>query len=308
METKICKKCHLEKPITEFNKHRGECKACVKEYNRKYHQENREKIAEKKKIYNETHKEQIAEMYHNYYLNNMEKKKAYAKEYVEKNREMVLAKKKIYRDTHKDEWKEYYETHKDYFKEYKKTPRYKEQQREYQKAHKERYKELRKNWALNNPEKIQEIKKKAGKKYRETHKEKRKAYIEANRDRINETKRIYETNRRQNDMMYSFINRIRALIYISFAKKGYKKNSHSYEILGCDYKTFMQHLLQTFKENYGYEWDGIEEVHIDHIVPLATAKSEEDVVALCYYENLQLLKAKDNLEKHDKLDWKLKEE
>ena len=76
METKICKKCHLEKPITEFNKHRGECKACVKEYNRKYHQENREKIAEKKKIYNETHKEQIAEMYHNYYLNNMEKKKS----------------------------------------------------------------------------------------------------------------------------------------------------------------------------------------------------------------------------------------
>ncbi len=64
-------------------------------------------------------------------------------------------------------------------------------------------------------------------------------------------------------------------------------------------------LLETFKENYGYEWDGKEEVHIDHIIPLAIAETEEDVYELCYYENLQLLKAKDNLKKHDKLDYKI---
>ena len=37
--------------------------------------------------------------------------------------------------------------------------------------------------------------------------------------------------------------------------------------------------------------------HIDHIVPLATAQTEEDVIKLCHYTNLQLLTAKDNLEK-----------
>ena len=44
-------------------------------------------------------------------------------------------------------------------------------------------------------------------------------------------------------------------------------------------------------------YDNKEKVHIDHIIPLATAKTEEDVIKLCHYTNLQLLKAKDNLKK-----------
>ena len=67
----------------------------------------------------------------------------------------------------------------------------------------------------------------------------------------------------------------------------------------------MEHLLQTFKSNYGYEWDKKEPVHIDHITPLAIAKTEEDIIKLCHYTNLQLLKAKDNLQKNSKLDWRL---
>ena len=66
---------------------------------------------------------------------------------------------------------------------------------------------------------------------------------------------------------------------------------------------FINHLLETFKNNYGYKWDGIEKVHIDHIIPLATAKTKEEVIKLCYYTNLQLLKAKDNIEKGNKLNW-----
>ena len=35
-------------------------------------------------------------------------------------------------------------------------------------------------------------------------------------------------------------------------------------------------------------------------------KTEDEVIKLCYYTNLQLLRAQDNLEKHDRLDWKVR--
>lgn len=80
-----------------------------------------------------------------------------------------------------------------------------------------------------------------------------------------------------------------------------------YMIFGLNKEEFVKHLLTTFINNYGYEWDGKEPVHIDHIIPLATAKTEEEVIELCYYTNLQLLKAKDNLKKSCKLDFNKKE-
>ena len=40
---------------------------------------------------------------------------------------------------------------------------------------------------------------------------------------------------------------------------------------------------------------------IDHVVPLASAKTAEDMFALCYYTNLQPLWAKDNLRKGAKM-------
>ena len=58
--------------------------------------------------------------------------------------------------------------------------------------------------------------------------------------------------------------------------------------------------------NYGYEWDGIEKIHIDHIIPLDTAKIENDIIRLNHYTNLQLLKPLDNWQKKNKLNWKLK--
>ena len=110
-----------------------------------------------------------------------------------------------------------------------------------------------------------------------------------------------------NDDIYRFKQQIRTVIRSSFTRKGYSKKSHTYEIIGIDFDKFGAHLLKTYKDIYGMEWDGIEKVHIDHIIPLATAKTEEDVIKLCHYTNLQLLKGEDNLSKGDKLDWKLEE-
>ena len=93
------------------------------------------------------------------------------------------------------------------------------------------------------------------------------------------------------------------MISNSFRKVGYSKSQETSEIIGMNLDDFDEYLRKTFANRYGYEWDNVEPVHIDHIIPLATAKTEEDVMKLCNYSNLQLLKAKDNLIKSSRLEW-----
>lgn len=164
--------------------------------------------------------------------------------------------------------------------------------------------ECNKKWVKENQEQNQITRKK----YRENNKEKIKEiqfkWKKENKKKINEYKKQqYYKNKK--DEKNKFIFQTRNLIYKAFKRKGYSKNDKTEKILGCDYKTFIKHLLKTFKNNYDYEYDGKEIVHIDHIIPLSIAQTEEEVIKLCYYTNLQLLKAKDNLHKSNKINWRL---
>ena len=48
-------------------------------------------------------------------------------------------------------------------------------------------------------------------------------------------------------------------------------------------------------------WINHGEWHIDHIIPLASAKNEKELIKLCYYRNLQPLWAFDNMSKSAKI-------
>jgi hypothetical protein len=75
--------------------------------------------------------------------------------------------------------------------------------------------------------------------------------------------------------------------------------------LGCDIQFFKNYIEEMFIddmswENYGKVWD------IDHKIPLASATTEEEVLRLNHYTNLQPLDSYINRNvKRDKLDFSI---
>lgn len=72
-------------------------------------------------------------------------------------------------------------------------------------------------------------------------------------------------------------------------------------ILGASYEEVKKHIEKQFTDGMSWENRGFYGWHIDHIIPLASAKTEEELIKLCHYTNLQPLWWKDNLEKGAKI-------
>lgn len=96
--------------------------------------------------------------------------------------------------------------------------------------------------------------------------------------------------------------------FIRAFKGQYKKSDRTEELLGCTIQEAINYIETTFKEGMSWENHGrckdgsCENVwHIDHKIPLDSAKTEEELVKLCYYTNLQALWAFDNLSKNSQI-------
>lgn len=107
--------------------------------------------------------------------------------------------------------------------------------------------------------------------------------------------------RLETDPLFKFQVRCRQSTIYAFKRNGYTKTSNTHKLLGCSWETLRDRFEQMFED--GMNWDNHGEWHIDHIVPISTARTKEDVVKLCHYTNLQPLWAADNLAKSDNLSW-----
>ena len=101
------------------------------------------------------------------------------------------------------------------------------------------------------------------------------------------------------DSVFKFKRKIRRTLRDSFKRKGYSKNTQSQKILGGNWETVKEHFESLFTE--GMNWNNMGQWHIDHIIPLSVAKTEEEIINLCNYKNLQPLWAEDNIKKGDKI-------
>jgi len=130
-----------------------------------------------------------------------------------------------------------------------------------------------------------------------------KEYASLNKEKISTYKKEYQRNRRKTDPVYKLKYVVGRMIRNSLKCKGLSKNKKSMDILGCSIEFFKAYIEERFIddmswENYGTYWD------IDHKIPLSTAVTEEQVLELNHYTNLQPLDSHINRNvKRDKVDF-----
>jgi len=170
--------------------------------------------------------------------------------------------------------KEYRLNHKEYFV---------MKNREHHIVNKENISERKRKYYLENGEKLRENKKK---------------YYLKNKEKLNKQSVMRVNKRKNDDKLFKLKTNIRGLINCSIKLSGYRKLSKTQNILGCTFEEFKIYLESKFEpwmnwNNYG-NWNGEpKEVNtawdIDHIVPMCTAKAENEVLNLNYYTNFQPL-------------------
>lgn len=149
-------------------------------------------------------------------------------------------------------------------------------------------------------EAIRVSKRKYQEKYRKINPEQKNNWRINNLEKVREYNRKYESNKRKIDFVYKFSMDIRNLINGSFKRKNCIKPKKTEEILGCSISEFKEYILNKCPEGVTLENFNRYGYHIDHIIPISKAKSEEDVIKLCHYTNLQPLWYKENLMKSNK--------
>ena len=121
-----------------------------------------------------------------------------------------------------------------------------------------------------------------------------------NPEKVRVTKNNYNKNRKIIDNLFKLKINLRTMINNSFRKRNLFKNSKTNDILGCSYEEFKNYLESKFESwmnwnNHGkYDGSFNSGWDVDHIVPISNAKTEDDVIRLNHYTNLQPLCSKIN--------------
>ncbi len=121
--------------------------------------------------------------------------------------------------------------------------------------------------------------------------------------------REYFKGRYHSDPLFRLSMNIRTSIAISIKNRGFTKPYKTEKILGCTIKEFKEYIESKWSswmnwDNYGnriYDpkkinnsWD------LDHIIPVSSAKTQEDIIKLNHYSNFQPLCSVNN--RHIKKD------
>ena len=272
---KNCVKCNELKSIEDFYKSKRNkdglytyCKVCQKLKRNNSYKKNKEIETKRNKIWYENNKEKIKEYRKEYYIiikeNNINnKKQRWFDKYLQNKTEIDKYFNKI--EITKDNVEQYV----------RKYNRYKTNLKS---------REYTKNWSKVNLD------------YR-------KIYYNENKEKM--IKQIATNNKKRlkTDAVYKFKCNVRSLVKGSF-KRGtnqFRKDAKTEFILGCTIEEFRLYIEKRFTDGMTFENHGLKGWHLDHIIPLSTANTEEEIIKLNHYTNFQPLWAEDNLKKGNKI-------
>jgi len=160
-----------------------------------------------------------------------------------------------------------------------------------------------KQWRERDLEKI----KKRDREYYWRHVERYREYSRQYNKRHTDEKRKYSRNyypeynriRRARDPLYKLSGYLSSRIWYSFKRIGLNKQTNTETLLGIDWLTCKQYIEGQFSKDMN--WNNYGEWHIDHKIPLISAKTEKGLITLCHYTNLQPLWAFDNHSKNGRI-------
>jgi hypothetical protein len=196
-------------------------------------------------------------------------------------------------------------------------------------------KEYRKAWKLAHPERVAAIQRA----YDKAHKDDHAAYYLANRERMLIRQKLYalehkeersewaaahylknredllsatklyqrehrtertahDRERLKTDPLFRLSKYLRTRTWEALRVKSWRKTTLFSKYIGCTLEELKLHLEKQFQPEM--TWDNYGKWHIDHIIPLSSATTVEELYKLCHYSNLQPLWAEDNLRKHAK--------
>lgn len=150
--------------------------------------------------------------------------------------------------------------------------------------------------------------------YQQEHKKERKLYRQQGhikeqekeyrtRPQVKEKRNKRKRERKLIDINYKIRENLRKRLHMAI-KFNFKAGS-AINDLGCTVEEFKIYIESKWLN--GMNWQNWSQVgwHLDHIIPLSLfdLTDREQFLKACHYTNYQLLWAKDNLSKNNKLDW-----
>lgn len=112
----------------------------------------------------------------------------------------------------------------------------------------------------------------------------------------------WEKNKKQNDINFRIKKVMSSRIREALKNQKVLKDERTITLLGTNnIQNVRKHIEKQFLSGMSWSNHGVWGWHIDHIIPLSSAKEMEDVYRLSHYTNLQPLWCYDNYEKGDKI-------